>query len=169
MSKYETLEYEVLLKEDDYEIRKYTNFYIVEYENEEDPEISSGFGSLFKYISSDNKDNEKISMTTPVIQEETRGVRKMAFVAPREFGKDIPEPNNPSIKVKEFEEGVFAVVRYSGFSGNKKELKYQEKLDEWITNLGYKKQSNFMSASYNAPFVPPMFRRNEVWVRINES
>ena len=33
MSKYETLDYEVLLKEDEYEIRKYVDFFIVEYEN----------------------------------------------------------------------------------------------------------------------------------------
>ena len=69
MSKYETLDYEVVIKENEYEIRKYLNFYIVEYENANDPDINNGFRSLFNYISSDNKENEKISMTTPVIQE----------------------------------------------------------------------------------------------------
>ena len=100
MSKYETLDYEVLVKDDEYEIRKYVDFFIVEYENEDDPEIDDGFGSLFKYISSDNKDNQKISMTSPVIQEVTEENKKMAFVVPGKLGQHIPEPNNPNLKVK---------------------------------------------------------------------
>ena len=115
MSKYESPDYEVLLKEDEYEIRKYVDFFIVEYENDMDPEINKGFGTLFNYISSDNKDSEKISMTTPVIQQMNKEVKKMAFVVPGKFGQQIPEPNNPNLKVKKFDQGLFGVIRYSGF------------------------------------------------------
>ena len=79
MSKYETLDYDVLLKESEYEIRKYSNFFIVEYEN--DNENTSGFRFLFKYISNDNKDKKKISMTTHVIQEVSNENRKIDFIA----------------------------------------------------------------------------------------
>lgn len=100
MSKYETLDYEVILKEEECEIRKYMNFFIIEYENENDPEINNAFGSLFKYISDDNKENQKISMTTPVIQEVNKEKKKMAFVVPKKFKEKAPEPNNPNLKVK---------------------------------------------------------------------
>ena len=168
MGKYETPDYEVLIKEAKYEIRKYTDFFIVEYENANDPEINSGFGSLFKYISSDNKKNEKISMTTPVIQQENKGSKKMAFVVPGKFGDQIPEPNNPNLKVKKFDQGLFSVIQYSGFSNESKESIMKKKLELWTLKSGYKMESNYMLAFYNAPFTPPMLRRNEIWVRITK-
>ena len=168
MSKYETPDYEVVIKEDQYEIRKYEEFFIVEYENLNDPEINNGFGSLFKYISNDNKQKEKISMTTPVIQEVTQENMKMAFVVPGEFHERIPEPNNPNLKIKKFENGLFAAIQYSGFSNKSKESKMKKKLEEWILKTGYGIESNYMLAFYNPPFVPPMFRKNEIWVRVNK-
>jgi len=48
MSHYESPEYEIKSKEDNYEIREYKDFYIVEYENPNDPDLSYGFGTLFK-------------------------------------------------------------------------------------------------------------------------
>lgn len=169
MSKYETPNYDVLVKEKEFEIRKYADFFIVEYENKNDPEIKNGFGSLFKYISNDNKENEKISMTIPVIQEETEEKKKMAFVVPEKFSNQIPEPNNPNLKVKNFDEGLFGSIQYSGFSNKSKELKMKKRLDEWLLEKGYQKQSNYMLAFYNAPFVPPMLRRNEILVRISKA
>ena len=74
-----------LEKENSFELRKYGQFYIVEYDNRADPDVDRGFRTLFKYISSENKDNEKISMTVPVIQEETDENRKMAFVVPEKY------------------------------------------------------------------------------------
>jgi hypothetical protein len=61
---------------------------------------------------------------------------------------------------------LFGAIQYSGFSNKSKELKMKKKLDIWIQKKGYKRQSNYMLAFYNAPFTPPMFRRNEIWVRI---
>ncbi|UJF15418.1 heme-binding protein [Jeotgalibaca sp. MA1X17-3] len=166
MSKYETPDYEVLIKDGAFEIRKYVDFSIVEYEDASDPEITKGFRSLFKYISSDNKENEKISMTVPVIQEVTKEMKKMAFVVPGKFTEQIPEPNNPNLKIKPFDEGLFGTIRYSGLSNETKELEMKNKLEAWILENGYKRESNDMLASYNAPFTLPMLRRNEIWVRV---
>ncbi len=164
MSKYETPDYDVVIKEDDFEIRKYADFFVVEYEN--DQENTSGFQTLFSYISSDNKENEKISMTVPVIQDVLKENKKMAFVVPGKYADQVPQPNNPNLKVKKFKAGLFGVIEYSGFSNSSKELKMTKKLEGWIREHNYKKDSNYMRASYNPPFVPPMFRRNEIWVRV---
>jgi hypothetical protein len=168
VSKYESPTYDLLTVDGEIEIRQYFNFYIVEYDNENDPAISNGFGSLFRYISSDNKANEKISMTIPVIEEITEDKKKMAFVVPKKFGDRIPEPNNPALNIKPFAEGLFGVIRYSGLSNASKEAKIQEKLNIWLKEKGYKIESNFMLAFYNAPFIPPFLRRNEVWVRVSK-
>lgn len=166
MSKYETLDYDVILKDGDFEIREYFDFHIVEYDNENDPNIESGFGTLFKYISSDNRENEKISMTIPVIEELDGEKKKMAFVVPGKFGDRIPEPNNSNLNIKKFNRGLFATVLYSGFSNKSKEAKMKKRLYEWLQVKGYEIQSNYMLAFYNPPIVPPMFRRNEILVRI---
>lgn len=169
MSKYETPNYEVLEKEEEFEIRKYHDFYIVEYKNSKDPTIKEGFGSLFKYISSDNREDEKIAMTVPVISQELNEQKTMAFVVPAEFGDQIPEPNNPNIHIRKFKEGVFGTIRYSGRSKESKQAEMKNKLDEWIHAKGYRAESGYMKASYDAPFVLPIMRRNEIWVRISKS
>jgi len=169
MSKYESPDYDVVMKEDSCEIRKYTDFYIVEYDNASDPDMNSGFRTLFKYISSENKANEKISMTVPVIQKETSKNRKMAFVVPEKYRGQVPEPNDPNLKVQHFEDGLFGAIRYSGKTSRSKEKEMKEKLDDWLKEKGYKKQSHYMVAVYNGPFTLPMMRRNEVWARIKKA
>lgn len=167
MGRYETPDYNVVLEEGNFEIRDYKDFYIVEYDNDNDPGIQRGFGTLFNYISSDNRENEKIKMTVPVIEELKGNKKKMAFVVPSKFGDKIPKPNNPNLNVKKFLTGRFAVIRYSGSSNKAKEDDKKDKLSAWLREKGYSEVSNYMLAFYNAPFIPPMFRRNEIIVRVN--
>lgn len=168
MGRYETPQFDVVLKEDNFEIREYKDFYIVEYDNDDDPGIERGFGTLFNYISSNNKEKQKISMTIPVIEEIVEGRKKMAFVVPGKFGDKIPKPNSSSLNIRKFDMGTFAVIRYSGFSNESKEDDMKMKLSDWLASKGYGEQSNYMLAFYNAPFTPPMFRRNEILVRVNQ-
>ncbi len=65
---YETAEYEVLLKEDSFEIRMYKKF-ITAKVNEDSLSGSKGFNQIFNYISGDNVEKRKISMTTPVFND----------------------------------------------------------------------------------------------------
>lgn len=106
-------------------------------------------------------------MTVPVIQEEVKDNKKMAFfVVPSKFSKQIPKPNNPNIEVKKIDKGLFAIIRYSGFSNDSKEAHTKEKLENWILKNDYQRKSNYMLAFYNPPFTPPISRKNEIWVRI---
>jgi len=168
MFNYETPYYEVIKTDNPIEIRLYENFYMVEYDNKNDPNINNGFGTLFRYISSDNTENQKISMTIPVIEEMKDDRLKMAFVVPKEHWEKIPKPNNPNLSIKEFEKGYFAVIKYSGFSNKNKEKDKLEKLEDWIAKNDYSKVSNPMLAFYNPPITPPMFRRNEIMIRVEE-
>jgi hypothetical protein len=169
MGHYETPQHNVLFKDNNFEIREYTEFSIVEYDNEMDPNINNGFGTLFRYISKENTDAEKIAMTIPVIEEVTSTKKKMAFVVPSKYGDQIPQPKDSRLTVKKFDKGMFAVIVYSGFSSKEKEIKMKNKLANWLEVKGYKRQSNYMLAFYNPPFTPPMFRRNEIMVRVVNS
>lgn len=166
MSIYETPDYEVLLKKYPFEIRRYSDFLMVEYENEEDPLSNNGFGTLFRYISNDNEEKQRISMTIPVIEEMIENKRKMAFVVPKKHWEHTPKPNDPNLSIKSFDSGSFAVIRYSGLSNKQKEQKNWERLVEWVDQKGYRRVSNAMLAFYNSPFALPMVRRNEIMVKV---
>ena len=168
MGRYETPDYSVLLSEDGFEIREYIEFNVVEYDNDADPNISRGFGTLFSYISDNNKQNQKISMTVPVIEEIRQDKMKMAFVVSKKLKDNIPEPNDDNLRIRKFDSGTFAVIRYSGFSNKEKESKMIKRLEEWYKGKGYASISNYMLAFFNPPFTPPMFRRNEIMVRVEK-
>lgn len=166
MGFYETPDYEVITQEKPFEIRRYSDFLMVEYENEEDPFSNNGFGTLFRYISNYNEEKQKISMTIPVIEEMTDDKRKMAFVVPKKHWEHTPKPNDPNLSIKSFDSGIFAVIRYSGLSNRKKEQQNRERLVEWVDQKGYRRISNAMLAFYNSPFALPMVRRNEIMVKV---
>lgn len=166
MSQYESPDYEVIQKEEPFELRQYEAFYIVEYENQGDPDIENGFNALFSYISSNNSDNRKISMTVPVIEEVHRNQKKMAFVVPKTLGDGIPKPNSQHLKVLEFEAGTYAVIVYGGRSNRKIEQQKAALLHAWIETNHWGIQSNDKLALFNAPFTPGIFRRNEIMVKV---
>lgn len=166
MGHYESPSYEVVQQEGEFELRRYESFYIVVYENDLDPEIQNGFGTLFAYIGSNNLENKKISMTVPVIEDVRREKKKMAFVVPRAFGENIPKPKSSNLKVETFEEGFYAVITYSGRATKSLENRKSEQLHRWVEEMGWTVVSNDKLAYYNAPFVPGFLRRNEVMVRV---
>lgn len=168
MGHYETPEYTVTLKDDNFELREYKDFYIVEYDNPNDPDLSYGFGTLFQYIGKTNDQNEKISMTIPVIKEITSSGMKMAFVVPQNKWHNIPKPTDKRLKITKFDKGTFASVTYSGSSTASKEKEQIQLLEAWLVRNKLTKISNFMVAIYNGPYILPMFRRNEIIVKVME-
>lgn len=167
MAHYESPDYQLIKKEEPFELRKYHSFYLMTYDNETDPEIENGFSTLFSYISSNNSENKKISMTVPVIEEVESTKKKMAFVIPKEFGQNIPKPKNRHLSVIEFEEGTYAVIVYNGRSNETREQEKSELLHQWIENNHWLIQSNAKLAFYNAPFTPGIFRRNEIMIKVS--
>ena len=79
---YEEANYEVVSKNEIYEIRKYSDRLAVETMTSG---IDSNFRKLFNYISGRNDTQEKIKMTTPVTQVEKNGNMSMQFYLPSKF------------------------------------------------------------------------------------
>lgn len=167
MSHYESPSYELIKKEEAFELRRYLPFYIVAYSNGDDPDIDNGFRTLFSYISSNNDANQKISMTIPVIEDIEVNNKRMAFVVPKAFGSNIPKPNSKYLNITEFEEGLYAVVQYSGRSNEQLEQQKSRQLHQWIENNHWEVRSNDKLAIFNAPFTPGIFRKNEIMVKVN--
>ena len=78
----EEAKYEIIDKNEVYEIRKYNDRLAVETSR---AGIDSNFRKLFNYISGRNDAQEKIKMTTPVTQVEKYGNMSMQFYLPFKF------------------------------------------------------------------------------------
>jgi len=125
------------------------------------------------------KEGVKMAMTAPVVTEEddTTGERVMKFILPAEYDEmsKIPKPTNPNVIIAEIPSQVGAVHRYSGSWGEAINRETAAELASQLTTDGVDRMSvsyvldHFQFWGYNPPFCIPMFRRNEIWVELDES
>ncbi len=161
---YEEPNYKVVDKNDVYEIRKYSDRLAVETVTSS---MGGNFRKLFNYISGENDAQEKIKMTTPVIQLEKNGNMSMQFYLPSKFNFDnAPNPIRDDVKLVNIEAGYYAVLRYSGRASDRNFLKHKEILEKELKKDNIAIISQPIRATYDSPFTLPMNRRNEAMFKI---
>ena len=162
---YEEANYEVVKKNNIYEIRKYSDRLVIETSITNE---GNSFRKLFNYISGNNNKNEEIKMTTPVTQMEKKGNMTMQFYLPSKFNKEnTPAPFNSDIKILKIKEGYYAVIRYSGRASDKNFTKHKSILENELKKNDISILSEPIKATYDGPFTLPMNRRNEAMFEIN--
>jgi len=174
---YEEPKYKTIKTTDVYEIREYDDRLAVEieYSNQD-----SGFRYLFNYISGENKSSEKvkmtvpvtqsvkINMTTPVTQSSQGGKMKMQFFLPSKFTiKNAPQPTNERVNLIIIKGGVYAVISYSGRLTNRNYSKHYKQIINQLNKDNIEFIEPAIRATYNGPFTLPIFRRNEIMIKIN--
>ena len=160
----EEVKFDIVHKNEIYEIRKYTERLVAQAINNKD---NGTFRKLFNYISGDNNSSKKIEMTTPVTQMKKNDVSFMQFYLPSEFNKKTtPTPTNSDVEITLMKEGYFAVIRYSGRSSDKNFIKYTEILREKLLEDKILINGTAIKATYNPPWTLPLFRRNEVMFNV---
>ena len=160
----EEAKYEVIEKNEIYEIRKYSDRLAVETSR---AGIDSNFRKLFNYISGKNDAEEKIAMTTPVTQVEKNGNMTMQFYLPSQFNSDnVPSPSRKDVRIVNIEGGHYAVVRYSGRASDRNFIKHKEILEKELNNNNVSIISPPIRATYDSPFTLPMNRRNEAMFKV---
>lgn len=176
-----------------YEMRKYGERFAASVTYDEDSQ-NSGFGTLASYIGvfgtaknegatsmamtapvvmEQQGKPESIAMTAPVVMENTSGnMMKMMFMLPEEYDdmSKIPKPTNPAVSIEELPSEIGVVHRYNGKlmdSQMAKDLGNQLISDgvEGITEEYV--MEHYQTWGYNPPFTLPAFRRNEVWLKLN--
>jgi hypothetical protein len=180
----EEAEYTVVFKEQNFELRRYESHILAEtvVDGDFDSAGNKAFSRLFKYISGNNKSrkkvemtppvgqvaaSEKIDMTSPVGQQGVNGRWAVSFMMPASFSLEtIPEPEDPSVILRQVPARHIAAVRYSGFWSEKGYLRNKEKLEVWIEEKGLRVVGEPVWARYNPPFMPWFMRRNEVLVPV---
>ena len=160
----EEANYEIIEKNNIYEIRKYSDRLAVETMTSG---IDSNFRKLFNYISGRNDTQEKIKMTTPVTQVEKNGNMSMQFYLPSKFNsQNVPNPSREDVRIINIEGGYYAVLRYSGRASDSNFLKHKEILEKELQTKNIQIISPPIRATYDSPFTLPMNRRNEAMFKV---
>ena len=173
----EEQKFELIKSFDEYEIRKYNDRLAAQVEYSDD---DRGFQYLFNYISGANINAEKINMTTPVTQSVkidmtipvTQSLKDdkmvMQFFLPSKFTiNSAPKTTNERVSLIIIEGGYYAVIRYSGRSTDKNYYKKFEELKEYLKKDKIEIIESGIKATFNRPFTLPVFRKNEVMLKIN--
>jgi hypothetical protein len=166
----------------DIELRDYSPYLVAEtvVKGDFDSAGDEGFRRLFRYIAGDNRANAEISMTAPVAQQPVRekiamtvpvaqvpdaAGHRVSFVVPSKYNMaTAPRPLDPRVQVREIAAQRMAVVRFSGFWTDRRYREEQARLLAFLAERGLKAAGEPQVARYNAPYVPPFLRRNEILI-----
>lgn len=162
--------YRMIKKYGDVEIRQYPAMVIAQTQLSQssmDNNMNNGFRNIAGYIFGGNDQNQKIAMTAPVVMKMS-DTATMYFMMPKKYSvNQLPKPNSNNVKILEESSRVLAVIRYGGFSSEKKIEKYQKQLAEIISQNNLKTKGPYMYMGYNAPW-DVFNRRNEVAIEVVE-
>ena len=180
----EEAKYSVVLEAERFDLRKYASHILAETTVEGDFEDagSAAFGRLFKYISGNNQQqqkvamtspvgqvpsSQKIEMTSPVSQQQQDGKWVVSFMMPASFTLETtPAPNDPTLSLRQVPARYVAAVRYSGFWSEESYRRELTDLQAWITERDLQPLGEPIWARYNPPFMPWFLRRNEILVPV---
>lgn len=165
----EEAKYEVIKKDNVFEIREYAAHILAEtvVEGNLEDAGSKAFKILFSYISGNNRSGDKVTMTAPVGQQRVQESWAISFMMPASYTLEtLPEPDDPKVTLRQVPARRMAAVRYSGFWSEKGYLQHKIELESWIHRMGFTIVGDPIWARYNPPFMPWFLRRNEILIPI---
>jgi effector-binding domain-containing protein len=112
---------------------------------------------------------EKIAMTAPVIQQATdhSGHWKVSFVMPAGYTLEtLPLPNNSQVEALSIPAKRYAVIRFSGLTGEENLQKHLEELVKYARKINLHTLGEPIFAFYNPPWTLPFLRRNEIMIEV---
>jgi hypothetical protein len=146
---------------------------------------NQAFSVLFAYIAGANRgaggaekiamtvpvetapSGERIAMTVPVEAEaDATGVRMRFFLPSRYTVETAPRPSDPRVRLVEVPAETVAVLRYSGSPGESEIAERGEAMLGALAGSRWRAAGEPISLFYDAPFTPPLLRRNEVAVTV---
>jgi hypothetical protein len=142
---------------------------------------NDGFGRLAGYIFGGNTTRTSIAMTAPVAQASEKiamtapvgqtpdgsGAWRIQFIMPSQYTLDtLPIPRDPSVRLVAIEPETFAVLRFSGSTGDKAVAAQKAELLRRLAGSGWRAEGEPVAWFYDPPWRLPSQRRNEVAVQV---
>ncbi len=162
-------QFTVLDRFGDIEIRQYAPYVVAE------TIVGDGYGfgsagneafrRLAGYIFGNNRDDDKIAMTAPVNQSSNSEGWRVTFMMPSKYRLEtLPEPLDARVELRQVPGRIVAALSYSGGWGEQKYSRNEARLLAGLEEAGLEAAGEPEFARYNAPFMPPFLRRNEVLI-----
>jgi hypothetical protein len=162
--------YSTLQTEGEIEIRKYVPLILASITVQGDFEQASkqAFLSLSNYIFGHNKDNKKLQMLVPVLQEMNLNDWTMSFIMPLKYSlTTIPTPINKNIHLHKYPERLVATLKYSGTNTEDKIQDYSTELIDWLSNnQEYTPVGEIQCAQYDSASTISFLRKNEIHIEV---
>ncbi len=178
--------YVVVDSSGDIELRDYAPMVVVEtfVRDDFDDAGNRAFGRLFAYISGENRAQQEIEMTAPVVasQDDTgesiemtapviadKGATgwRFAFVLPARYTlESAPLPLRDDVRLRALEPRRIAVLTYSGLRSESRFERNYARLNDWISAQGLEALSGPSYAGYDPPWTLPFLRRNEIMITV---
>jgi hypothetical protein len=180
--------YTVTEKRDGYEVRMYDPYIVAETvvnSSEYNRDLNQGFRAVAGYIFGDNTSAEKISMTTPVLEqpgdrsekiamtvpvlEDQSGnaTRTVAFVLPSKYSlTTLPTPNNDKVTLRAVDGRKVAALRFTWYGTPDRVAAKKALLLEKLQRDGLTAISEPQAAFYNPPASMPLVLRNEILIEV---
>jgi hypothetical protein len=162
-------QFEVMMEEGAFSVRKYGAVVLAETEVEGAFEDAGNraFSKLAGYIFGKNSSEQKIAMTAPVGMEPSGSRYKVQFTMPGTFSlQTLPAPDEKSVRLIEQKPRKLAVHRYSGSWSEKRYRDHELELRGWMEAKGLKASGQAIFARFNSPWTLWFLRRNEVWIPV---
>lgn len=187
----ETPKYEVLVKDENKEIRRYAPYIVATTyaEGSFKESQSKAFRLLADYIFGNNEKGSTISMTAPVVMNQQKNSSEriamtapvtlssvgdgweMSFMMPAKYKSidELPKPKDSRVSFKSIDAKTMAVMTFSGFWNEEKNEKMADQLKKWISEQGeYESTSVPKFAGYDPPWTLPFLRRNEMMIEVKK-
>mmetsp|Transcript_34867 Transcript_34867/g.48362 ORF Transcript_34867/g.48362 Transcript_34867/m.48362 type:complete len:202 (-) Transcript_34867:187-792(-) len=181
----ETPKYEVLVKKDTYELRKYPALVAVGTPTDHIVQGNASFSRLARFIGvfgrPQNSKGQAIAMTAPVLTGyrsplsadpssagPDEGAPRMMFLLPsaHKSTKETPEPTDPLVQVEKMELGTVGCVTFSGWA-TEANLKEREKLlIAVLGSEGHHISGKSWFAQFNPPWTLGPLRTNELYIPV---
>lgn len=179
--------YEIIEKNDVYEVRAYESYLVAQTEIETNDWRAGGnqaFRILAGYIFGGNTSQSSIAMTSPVLDEVTasepiamtspvldqvsaNGSRLISFILPSKYTLEtLPVPNDERVLLREVPAKKVAVIRFSGLWNQSRFEKKYEILKLALIQDNKAFSETYTRASYDPPIVPPFLRTNEIQIEL---
>jgi hypothetical protein len=180
--------YVVTEKRDGYEVRMYDPYIVAETvvnSSEYNRDLNQGFRAVAGYIFGDNTSAEKISMTTPVLEQpgdrsekiamtvpvledqSDNATRTVAFVLPSKYSlTTLPTPNNDKVTLREVDGRKVAALRFTWYGTPDRVAAKKAQLLEKLEQDSFAAVSEPQAAFYNPPLSMPLVLRNEILIEI---
>ena len=170
MALYETLPYQVLESFGTIELRQYDDHMLASTKTTINRKEDSGFNNVFNYIAGANDKQTKIKMTTPVVTHVEEGQLVTSFYVPSKYDKTtVPKPVGGRVYIEENTSSLYLVITFKGRSKRVNFDKHDQQLLKFIEEHPFDIISERLVFQYQPPFIPGVFRRNEVAYRVKRA